>query len=166
MGGGGFSCGSNGLNASQVLPVSTQDRSRLLVCRRGQAGDKLWNAAAAPCNFSGYRESAVAWLTLDCPSPSLRACVCGGRELSATSVLWECSFLLIELEGLLNVAWFLQPAIMPTEIQLYSISPKDPQYRPCSAQARFWSECSPLAVLIWDVLFPVFICLLIYLFVP
>jgi len=113
-------CESNGLNSSQVLPVPTQDLSGLLVCRRGQAGDKLWNAAAAPCNFSGYRESAVAWLTLDCPSPSLRVrvcvCVCGGRELSASSVLWECSFLLIALDGLLNVAWYLQPAIMPTEM--------------------------------------------------
>lgn len=118
----------------QFLPVPTQDHSGPLVCRMGQAGDKLLNAAAAPCNFSGYRESAGAWLTLNYPSPSLR--------VSSQRQSVRVRSLLIALEGLFSVAWYLQPGIVPAGIvHVYSCEKqKDLQYRACSAQVCFWCE--------------------------
>ncbi len=105
-----ISCSPN----SQPPPVPTQAHSGLLLCRRGQAGDKLWNAAAAPCNFSGYRESAGPWLELDYPSPLLRV----SSQRHSVRVL----SLLIALERLFNVAWYLQPGIVPTEMVFMCIA--------------------------------------------
>lgn len=148
----------------QFLPVPTQDHSGPLVCRRGQAGDKLLNAAAAPCNFSGYRESAGAWLTSDYPSPSLRVSV--WREESSHRQSVRVLSLLIALESLFSVVWYLQPGMLPNRDTLYVYSCEKQKTSNIDhavhrlvfdVNAVVWTSPSTPEVLIRDVLFPVYI---------